>query len=772
MRSQARRDELVVAYARWVIRWRWPVLLAVALAAGAAISGGRYTQFIASYKYHFGPENPQLAAFIDLENTYTRNDNLLFVVAPTEGDVFQPEALDAVLWLTEQGWQLPYSIRVDSISNFQHTWADEDDLIVEDLVEDTEGLGPEELDRIRDVALAEPLLRGKLVAPDAKATGVNVTIQLPESGGEIEATAAALAMVAELRERHPALRIALTGTVALSNAFETSAQGDIARLVPLMGLALVVAMVVFLHSLSATVVTLLVTVLATATGMGLSGWLGIPITAISANAPTIILTIAIANGVHILVTMTKEQERGLEHNDALVESLRLNWQPVFLCSLTTIIGFMSLNSSDIPSFHDLGNMTALGVASAWVYSVTLLPALTSLLPHPVKTRRARGGPSMERFAEWLIVHRRGVLASCVAAIVVSVALIPRIEINDMFVRYFDPAMEFRQDTDFTSANLTGIYMVHFSVGAGEDQGVSEPGYLERLQGFATWLREQPEVSHVSTLSDTMKRLNKNLHGDDESYYRLPENRELAAQYLLLYEMSLPYGLDLNNQIDISKSSTKVTATLYEISTREMLAFTARAEAWLRDHTPEAMHTHGSGLTTMFSNLAYRNVVSMLGGTGMAFGLIALILMLSLQSLRLGLLSLVPNIVPTVFAFGVWALLSGVVGMSVGTVVASSLGIIVDATVHFLSKYLRARREQDASSEDAVRYALSTVGSALWITFLILIAGFTVLSLSTFKMNADFGLLVAITIACALVADFLLLPTLLMRLDRRRSASRA
>jgi len=534
-----------------------------------------------------------------------------------------------------------------------------------------------------------------------------------------------------------------------------------------MYLTLTITMLLFLRSVWGTVATVVVIALAATSAIGIGSWLGLPLTPVSAAAPTIILTIAIADGVHILVTLNRDLRTGQEKREALIDSLRVNWQPVFLTSLTTVIGFASLNFSDAPPFRDLGNLTAIGVVAAWFYSVTFLPAFVAAIPYRVRPARPVGGWSMERFAEWLIDRRARVLASMTVLVGGAALLIPRIELNDTFVEFFDPSIEFRRDTDFATKHLSGIYQIDYSVGAAGEGGISEPAYQEHLDRFVEWFRGQPHVDHVLALSDTMKRLNKNMHGDGAAMYRLPEARDRAAQYLLLYEMSLPYGLDLNNQINVKKSATKLSVTVQNVSARDLRETDARAQEWLGRNAPEVMRAEGAGTTLMFANISKRNIESMMRGTILAFALISVTLIVALRSVKLGLLSLIPNIVPTVIAFGVWGALIGEVGMAVATVTACSLGIIVDATVHFLSKYLRARREHGATSEDAVRYAISTVGAALWITFAILAAGFGVLGLSSFQMNGHFGLLVAITIAAALLADFLLLPTLLMRVESAR-----
>jgi predicted RND superfamily exporter protein len=229
-------------------------------------------------------------------------------------------------------------------------------------------------------------------------------------------------------------------------------------------------------------------------------------------------------------------------------------------------------------------------------------------------------------------------------------------------------------------------------------------------------------------------------------------------------MSLPYGLDLNNQIDISKSSTKLTAFLQSLSSNELLAMEDRAQQWLKENAPY-MQSNGASPSVMFAYIGKRNIRSMLVGTSVALVLISFILIFALRSVKIGLISLVPNLAPAAMGFGLWGLLYGQVGLGLSIVAGLTLGIVVDDTVHFLSKYLRARREQGMNSQDAVRYAFHTVGVALLVTTIVLVAGFLVLSQSTFKLNSDMGLLTSITIALALLADFIFLPPLLMKVDK-------
>ncbi len=528
------------------------------------------------------------------------------------------------------------------------------------------------------------------------------------------------------------------------------------------------AMIALLRSVTGTISTMMVIGLSAATAMGFAGWTGVSLTPPSAIAPTIILTIAIADSVHILISMRQQMRLAVSKRDAIVESLRINFQPIFLTSLTTIIGFMSLNFSDAPPFRDLGTITAVGTAAAWIYSVLFLPAIIAVLPFKVKAVKspgARPSTAMSKLATFVIGRQRTLLWGMTGVVLVLGVMVPQIELNDQFVNYFDKSIKFRTDTEFAIKNLSGIYQHQYSVTADGSQGINKPEYLVGLGGFTDWLRAQPEVVHVQTMSDTMKRLNKNLHGDDADWYRLPDNRELAAQYLLLFEMSLPYGLDLNNQINVDKSATQLIATLKNVSSRESRELQSRAQAWLKANLSSSAEAEATGSFVMFSFISQRNIEGMLVGTTLALILISVSLFGALRSFRLGMISLVPNLVPPIMAFGIWFMLVGQVNMASSVVTATALGIIVDATVHFLSKYRRARVQRGDDAIAAVRYAFETVGTALWVTTTILVAGFAILMLSAFDLNKSLGVLTAITLVCALAADFLLLPVILILIDK-------
>jgi len=235
-------------------------------------------------------------------------------------------------------------------------------------------------------------------------------------------------------------------------------------------------------------------------------------------------------------------------------------------------------------------------------------------------------------------------------------------------------------------------------------------------------------------------------------------------------MSLPYGLDLNNQLDVDKSSSRIVATFKNMTSNELINVEQDMVAWFAKHAPQYEVDFASP-SLMFAHIGQRNITSMLIGTTLALILISILLGVALKSWRFGFISLLPNLAPAAIAFGLWGILSAQVGLGLSVVIGMTLGIVVDDTVHFLSKYIHAKREKNATAEQAVHYAFDNVGRALWITTFVLVVGFTVLAQSSFKMNADMGFLTALTIFIALVVDFLFLPPLLILLDKSKHKSK-
>ena len=761
-------EQFAARFAERVLAARRLVILATLALVAAASSGIAFLEFSANYRIFFDEDNPQLLALEALENTYGKNENVVFLIVPDDGDATSQSALSAAVWLTDAAWYTPFSRRVDSLANFQHTTADGDDLYVRDLVDPQELARAETRSRIRSIASSDPRIAGSILARNGDVSVVNVTVELPEEGlleAVAEVAEFARSVAAEAEERFPDVDLRVVGTVMINQTFVEASIDSQMIFLPASLLLMALVLGVVTRGWAGVAATGTVIVFSILASVGLGAWVGLPFSPPISPAPTIVLMIVVANCVHLLVTVQQRLRAGDSRHGAIVESVRLNLHPVFLASLTTALGFLSMNFSEVPPYRHLGNFVAFGIAASFILSVTFLPALLSLLPiRTPKDRRFRG-PTMTLVAEVVLRYRRPLFWGWLAMVLAMALAIPRNELNDVLVHFFDESVEFRQDTDFMDERLSGNTLLEYSLEASTEGGVTDPRFLAEVSSFADWYREQPPVRHVAVITDTFRQLNKSMHGDDPTAYRIPESQELAAQYLLLYELSLPQGLNLNNQIDRSRSATRMTISAETLDTREVLELNARAEAWLADNAPHVGSVNSTGPAALFAYIGQRNIRAMLVGTMVVLLAISAILLFALRSIRLGLISIVPNVIPAVLGFGVWGLTVGQVGLSLSVVVAMTIGIVVDDTVHFLSKYRRARREYGQSSEEAVRYAFDTAGRALFATTVVLVAGFLIFAFSPFVPTAQVGVLTAMIIAFALIADLSLLPALLTAVDR-------
>ncbi len=774
----SRYDRNVVAYARFLVRHRVWVVLASLLAVAAMTAGARHLHFDTDFRAYFGPENPQLKTFDEAQKVYNKADSIFFVFKPKNGDVFEPRVLEAVRAFTAESWKLPFTMRVDSVTNFQNTEASADDLLVGALVPEDVPVTAALAAKARAVAVNEPALVNRLVTPNGTMTGVNVISQFPQATQQElpETVAAGRALRDRYLAEYPELDIHMTGSNMMSISFTEAAKKDMTTLVPAMYAAIFLIMWVMLRSGFAVLGTLLVVFFSSMSAMGLAGYIGIGLSPPVVQAPQIITVLAVADSVHICLTMFALMREGWSKHEAIIESMRINFTPVFLVSATTSLCFLGTNFTDSPPLTALGNITSMGGMLSWLLAISMLPALLAILPARVpKERRAEFLTKwMDRHAEFVLKHRRPVFWGTLAAVAGLTALVPLNEANDKFLHYFDESIRFRRDTDVVVQNHLGFYYIEWSLKSGEPDGIADPEFLKQVQAFADWWKTGPykdRVIWVGNFTDVFKRLNKSMHGDDPAYYRIPEERELAAQYLLMYEMSLPFGLDLNNQVNVDKSSIRFVVTFENMKSSETRAVEAQARQWLHEHAP-GMESYGTGPPVMFAHIAKRNIESNFISLPFCMAGISLLLLPGLRSWRMGLLTLIPNLLPLGVAFGVWALISGEIIFTMAVVVNMVVGIIVDDTIHFINKYLRGRREYGYAPEQAIRYAFHEAGSAMIVTTAILAAGFAILAMSNFLPNSTMSLLTTIAIVLALPVDLLLLPLLILLVDRERPAKAA
>ncbi len=718
---------------------------------------------------HFNENDPHLVKLEEFEETYAVSDSVLVVVAPPNDTVFTRETLVAIEQLTEALWQTPYSVRVDSITNYLHSSGTEDSLIIEQLVDDATLMDEAKIDRTRQIALTAQETVGRFVSRDGRLAGLIVSLSIPNEGRKqkkVEVVDAVYDLVNKQRAANPDIEYHIYGELLLNQAVRDALNDDMSILAPVAFAMMVLVAFVLLRSVWLVCGILAMLIAVIVSSFGFAGWSGIKFYAESGAALFVLMAIAAAHSVHLTQGMTDGMLRGMKRRAAIVYSLQTNVRPIFLTSFTTMIGFLSLNFSEMPPFRVMGNIVAFGAMCAFVYSVTLLPALLAMMPIRTPRKRKNGMDFFDRLASFVVSRSALLLWAFVILSLVSAIGVSRIELNDNNnANLLDDSYELRRSGDFINENFSGLDSFEYSLNSGREGGITDIAYLRQVETFADWIREQPEVSHVTSITDVMKRLNQNLHNHADGSYALPKNSDLAVQYLLLYEFSLPVGNDLNNLINFERSATRMTVMVEEMSIKEQINLDKRASAWLQKNAPQ-IQTGATGVTIVGAYSVMRNIVNMLIGTFIAMLIVSLLLIFAFKSLRFGLLSLVPNFLPAIMSMGVWGYAVGTVNIAASIVTAIAFAIVVDDTIHILSKYVKSRAEGELPA-DAIGSAFKVVGRPLLSTTLIFSIVFFVFAVSGLLTNQTLGLLVGLTVVIALIADFFLFPPLLLAFDKTR-----
>jgi predicted RND superfamily exporter protein len=723
------------------------------------------------YHFFFSADNPQLAAFDKLQEDYSKTEAVFVAIAPDNADVFTPENLSIIESFTQQAWSTPYSMRVDSLTNFQYTQGSEEGLDISDLFEESDTMSADELAKRKAFSLKEPSLVNALVSSDGRVAGVRLTINMPGIHHEQETPEVVLhvrKLAAEFEQLYPEIKIYLTGQIVVDQSFPESTEADFNFVWPAFLVIMMVLLAVIFHGMFFMVATIFTGILAIGAGLGLVGWTGLKVNAAITAAPVMILTLAIADCIHILSNYSDELKLGRTKQVAMISSLRINFVPVFLTTFMTVLGFLTLHFNDSPPYQALGYVVASGVIYAMVFALIFLPSLIILIPHKlpkVESNTDTRSKKMEGLAGWIINNNRWLLWSMSGLAVFFVLSSSMNVINDNPVKYFGEKQTIRQHLDFVNTNITGLGALNYSIDSGEENGITNPEYLAKVDAFAKWLKKQPDVIQVDTFVDVIKRINKSLHADDDMFYKIPISPEAVSQYLLLYELSLPNGMDINNMVTSQKSASRVRVTMTNTEGRYHIALNEKALQWQKDNMPEVMWSEGASAPLMFAHIGKRSIDGMLGGLIGALFIMSGLLIFILRSATLAAISLVSNVIPVAMAFGVWAWVSGEIDLGITVTFGIAFGIVVDDTIHFLSKYQRARRELGYGTEAAITYAFGTVGVALFVTSIVLIAGFSMLGFSNMNITANMAILTTVTIAFAFLVDFFLVPSLLLKFDK-------
>ena len=751
----------VVALIEWIVGHPLIAISSSLLVCSAFLVGLANFQITASARAYMG-DTPLARQLADLEETYSEDRSLIVVITTSGETLFTAEILQAIKTFTDTAWGLPTLRRVDSITNFQYSRGDGDDIIVEDLVESPRSMSRQDLQNVQEIARTDPRLVGYLLSADARTAAINMnfTVDFNEFDTLREIESAVDALIRDLLAADQSLAAHKSGYLGVTLGWLHAIEKDARTLYTSVIVIIFAGLCVFFRSISLGMATLLLAVVAAACAAGSTGLFGFVIGAPAAVGILMVFMLALADSIHVVKIALLRVAQGMEKREAIVDSVLFNLRPIVITSVTTAVGFLSFLFSDYEGTRIFGGYVAFGVMVACVLSLTLLPALMSFCKLPVLQKKP-AEPGRNPLAEFVIRYPWLPVAAALPMLIGSVHFLRQAEINDNPIHYMQEWTDFRQGLLVVEERLTGSMEIMFELSSGEEEGLSQPEFMRQVESFAAWLRTGERVRFVNVYTDTMKRLNQNLNGGLKDFHKLPESRELAAQYLLLYELSLPYGLDLTHQINLDKSATRVVIVIDDTPTVELLAFLQSVEEWLRNNAPAITVSKPTGSIVQMTILTLETFFSMMYGAAVALLIIGIIVLFTFRSFYPGLLCMIMIFAPLLVSYGVWSVISGLFDLSTAFALCMVIGIVVDNAVHFISKFQHAARELGHELEDSIRFAFHTVGGAIFNNAVVLCCGFGILYFSDFKSNATMGVLTSLSLATALIGTFTLLPALLM-----------
>ena len=757
-------------FAKLLIKYRYLSIGLVIIVVCLLATGLTKLTFNPDLETYFPEGHPAVIRYNEIDDMFIPTDNLIIAVHSNEGTLFNGDSLKVIEELTRKSWTIPYSVRVDSLTNYSYVKSVNDDLIVEPFIEEAEKKSIEFFEKRENLVAGEDIIYKSLISEDKKTSVVSIIVDPPGPNKEDQNTELInyiLGFIEPIKESNENLDIRLLGNPYLDYISPRIVKAEMPVVMPLMLLLIFFIVFLMIRSYVAVLATFVVILMSLIATFGSIGILGSPLNQMVTTIPILIITLALADCIHLFSIYFQNRVKGISSKESMEKSLEMNIQPLFLTTISTCIGFLCLNFIEVAPLRDFGNAVAIGIGFAFIFTIFFIAPIVSFFEVKTASKVTKQTRFSTSVGSFILKNGNKLIFSITSISFLILLCIPMNELDENPTQmYAEGFTSFSSDTLWLDEKLSVTFPVNF-LATNEEGQVSDPDFLKILDKFSVWLEEREQVNHVTSLANNMKNLNKSMHGDDPEWKKIPENADLSAQYLFFYEMSLPMGLDLNSSISQDRKSTKISATLKDMSANEFKEFNNEVLGYLQQNNLENMISEPSSFRVIFTYMVEAIVNSLLYGLFIGILLITLIIGLFFRSYLLPALSIFPNILPIGMGFGLWGLFVGDVGFMVAVGMGSTLGVIVDFTVHFLSKYELARKEFKKSVEESVIYSFETVGFALIIMTVVLALGFSVLNLVTFIPIQDFAKFSVICFIGGLIINFLFLPNLLMKFDKRK-----
>ena len=749
------------------------LLATLSILLGGAISlGALKTTIDSSDDSILSEDDPYRLEVAQVNKDFPPSTSVLFAFMSPEGDVFNRDMLQAMQDLTDRYTDVESAVSVASLINRRLNAVDADIHERDYLLPELDELTAQDLVKIREIALADKDLTQSMLSPegDMALAVIKFHATSEEQPTQLRIAKTVIDLRDSLREQYPEQNIYVLGRILFEYDSYNAQIKDAKYLFPIVMLTILGLMYFCLRSLSFALAIAVVSVMSVGLTVGTVGWAQVPFNQISNMGPLVVFMIAMADSIHLVSVYLQGLHKSLSKFEALSESLRVNIQPVTLATVTTAMGFLSLNYCASPGIYGFGNVVAMGVVWAFLVTFTLLPALILLLPVK-KVPEPLGVKGFINFVAKLVAnHGKQLFWGSLLLIVVTFAMLPLNKVDFDRFSFIDKDSDFHTVISALAEKIGNDQSLVYSINSGKYYGITEPEFLRKIEKFSIWLEEQPQTSFVTSYTGFLKNRNMAENDNDPAWEVLPEDNLQIIDYLVGYQLVQEIEPQLEPIFNSEYSAIRMVVGTSNLSNVQLLDFSEEIEDWITlnmDPAYDVMHGDNS---ILYARLNKMISLQLMEGFTLSFLLITATLLVGLKSARYGLLSMIPNLFPATIVFGIWGLLVGELSPYILMLFSISIGLVVDDSVHVLSKYIVARREGE-SSEAAVQYSLDKAGSAITITTLSLAVGTFILVLSNTFYYQNVALLLTPIIIVALLLDLLFLPPLLVRfdnwLDRRK-----
>lgn len=752
-------------YIDFLHKFKWAIVIIVPLMVLLLASSLKNLEIDGSYRIWFEKDSQALIDYDNFRNEFSNDDGIVIVFKDEKG-IFNKKALGSIQRITEALWEMPHIDRVDSITNYQHVHSEADkpdDVLVDDfIVEDLQEATPDYLKERQAIATSDSIIVDRFISKDATTTMIFARLEAnANEDGDISAEMMGYVdAIIDAEEQKTGYKFWLNGGPPMTQAFVDIAGKDAMTFTPLVFLVSMILLFLLFRRVSGALIPLAVVLFTFLSVLAVQTLLGYKLNNFTANIPVFIVAIGIADAVHIFSLWLMAKKEGLENKAAVEHSLQKNFLPILLTSLTTTVGFSTLAISDIVPVSTLGIATASGAVLAFFISVFWMPAVLLLLKKPIK------GASVQKkvfksygYGKFIVNNdKKIVIIGTIIVALLGLGLF-FVKVDSNTIKYFDKEVEIRKSSEFTMENLTGSMSYILIADSGKTDGIKDPAFLHTVEKFYEdyQLMFPTDVRHVSSLLDTIKRYNKIMNQKEV----IPESRNLVAQYLLLYSMGLPQGMEITDQMDFDQRKLRITVLTNIVdNTKDMKMINFAKEWWAK--TPYAMTL--TGQTAMYAYMAKDVTATLIYSLSLTILIVSIMMLLIFKRLKILWILLLPNLLPVILVIGVMGWLGLTIDMGVAIAGAIIIGVAVDDTIHFLVKYFDARK-RGLNMSDTFDEVLHYAGRAILFTTIVLALSFSVFAFSTFTPNQNFGVVTAIALILALIIDLLYLPALLHMADK-------